>query len=276
MMKHSVGIATGLASLFVLPMALGQQDVERFNEALNEISHAIDVMTGIDQALKEEPDRGIGLVLSATEAPHLEQRGLDDRLGSLRKEVSLLQMELDALESPSATMTLQPFVRSEPAADGGSPDARVESPVRTMITGLDDSLRAEISRRETSQAGRPFSGTGTGMSTGTNRSAEGPEHGGYTADPLGQAQACYRTGRFQQGLELLEELEGTTALYWKARCLDRLERLDEALALLAQIKAEEGDSYEGRRAAKDLEFIEWKQTFLQKLPSGMQDGGSDG
>ena len=104
MMKHSVGIATGLASLLVLPAALGQQEVERLNEALSEISHAIDVMTGIDQALQEEPGRGIDLVLSATETPHLEQRGLDDRLGSLRKEVSLaLQEAKDALRQGNVT-----------------------------------------------------------------------------------------------------------------------------------------------------------------------------
>jgi len=275
MMKHSVGIATGLASLLILPAALGQQEVERLSKALNEISHAIDVMTGIDQALQEEPARGIDLVLSATEAPHLEQRGLDDRLGSLRKEVSLLQMEVDALESPGATMTLQPFVRSGPARVDGVPDSMVTPPV---VTGLDDSLRAAISQREVSRVGRsdPLALSGTGASTDAFEAVQSPEHGGYTADSLGQAQACYRVGRYQQGLDLLRELEDTTALYWKARCLERLERLDEALTLLTRVVAEEGESYAGRRAAKDLEFLEWKQAFLRKLPTGMQDGRSDG
>jgi hypothetical protein len=277
MMKHSVGIATGLASLLVLPAALGQQEVQRLNEALSEISHAIDVMTGIDQALQEEPGRGIDLVLSATETPHLEQRGLDDRLGSLRKEVSLLQMEVDALESPGARMTLQPFVPSGPAAGGGGRDSMVNPPV---VTGLDDSLRAAISRREVGRVGRsgplPLSGSGSGSGTFTNETPESPEHGGYTADPLGQAQACYRVGRYQQGLELLRELDDTTALYWKSRCLERLDRLDEALAFLTRVVAAEGESYEGRRAAKDLEFLKWKKAFLQKLPEGMQDARRDG
>ena len=65
MMKHSAGIAAGLASLLVLPAALGQQDVEFLSEALNEISHAIDVMTGIDQALQKGRGDGIELVLGA-------------------------------------------------------------------------------------------------------------------------------------------------------------------------------------------------------------------
>ena len=35
-------------------------------------------------------------------------------------------------------------------------------------------------------------------------------------------------------------------------------------------------SYEGRRAAKDLEFLEWKKAFLHRLPEGMQDARRDG
>jgi tetratricopeptide (TPR) repeat protein len=292
MMKHNVAIATGLASLLVLPTALGQQDVAQLDDALREISHALEVMTGIEQQIQAQPERGIDLVLSATEVPHLEQRELDGRLDTLRNEVSLLQMELDALDSPGMTMTLQPFVPSGPAPDALG---RMADPSRAgaLATGLDDSLRATLSNRQASRSARSGQSSSRTASNPTHDPAHDPAHDptrdpsydpsrqapefeGYTADPLGQARTCYRVGQYQRGFDLLVELEDLEALYWKARCLERLERLDEAIALLNQIVTAEPDSYQGQRAAKDLEFYEWKKQFMQKLPTGMQSRRREG
>lgn len=261
MMKHQLAIATGLAALFVLPAATGQDGVEKLERALTDIEHALDVMTGIDARMQEDPEQAIDLVLSATEAPPLDPVRLDDRLGSLRKEVSLLQMELDALESPGSARTLQTFV--PPTAD----QERAEAPPQPLTTGLDDALRSALGSQEPIRRTEPRHATPTAATEGP-----APEYEGYSADPLGQARACYRTGRYDRALALLDQLEEPEALYWRARCLERLDRLDEAIALLERVAAAEGDSYEGQRAAKDLEFFRWKKGFLEKLPGGMQEG----
>ena len=67
-----------------------------------------------------------------------------------------------------------------------------------------------------------------------------PEGKGYSANPLRQAKACFRAGRYQQGLDILEAVTPfTEGDYWRAKLLDRLGRTDEALLLFASVEVAE-------------------------------------
>jgi hypothetical protein len=88
----------------------------------------------------------------------------------------------------------------------------------------------------------------------------------YSADPLRHGIACYRAGRYEEARALLAPLETPASLYWHARTLERLELLEEAVAVMERVVAQGGDSFEARHAATDLEFLRWKRDFMQSLP----------
>ena len=92
-----------------------------------------------------------------------------------------------------------------------------------------------------------------------------PEGEGYSADPLRHAIACYRAGRFAEVLGLIGPDErDLEALYWRARALAQLERVDEALETLGRVIERGKDAGVVERARTELEFLEWKREFERR------------
>jgi hypothetical protein len=272
MMKHHTTLATGLAAVLAVPVLTGgQEELGPLEDALAGTVRALEILGGMEERVSEAPDEVAGWIRTATETPHLEGRALDDRLTVLRREVSLLQMELDTLEDPGSAKDAATPGTTAPALTG--PGA---SPLPRISTGLDASLRELLSREMTARTEPPAS-QGRAVSAGQEvaRLAPRPEADGYSADVLGQARACYHAGRYEDGLVLLERRNDVRSLYWRARCLTRLERYDQAADVLKRIVELEGDSYEGRRAATDLEFVKWRKDFGANLPQGLKKPVSD-
>ncbi|HTF87804.1 MAG TPA: hypothetical protein VK843_05300 [Planctomycetota bacterium] len=81
---------------------------------------------------------------------------------------------------------------------------------------------------------------------------------GFIADRSRLGRACWRGGRYLEGVAALEPIAGDSqADYWRARCLEKLARNKEALELYRKVIAASGESPEGRSAREDLEFLEW-------------------
>jgi len=81
---------------------------------------------------------------------------------------------------------------------------------------------------------------------------------GFVADRSRLGRACWRGGRYLEGVAALEPLAGDPRSdYWRARCLERLSRHTEALQLYRHVVEVAGASPEGRSAHEDLEFLEW-------------------
>ncbi len=263
MRLHSV-LSAGLAAFFVLPTALpslgiSQDDLHLLEDALSRTVRALEVMGTLEERLRSPDPSMIELVLSSTEPAHLPTAEGGERLETLRREVSLLQMEVDSLEASSSTCP------ADPARPG-------------ITTGLDEetrqSLRMPLHPEEPSTA-EPLAAPSTERTSEPSKETQ-PELPGYSADPLRQAMACYRAGRHERALSLLESREDLEALYWRSRCLTQLERTDEAIALLTRIIESAGDSYAGRRAESDLDFLRWKKDFRARLPQSPQSGGPPG
>jgi hypothetical protein len=271
MLRFQFAIASALAPLLVVPVFVGQGSIATLQDALSGTRRALEVLKGLEERLRQDPAAALGLILSATEAPSGDELQRDARLESLRNEVNLLQMELDAMQSPvlgpdgavqsalGARLPLDPLG----ARPGTGP-----APSAGITTGMDDSLRALFSEPPAARAVLR-----SGPTTQHDRSAASPaagadEHGAsaYSADPLRHGIACYRAGRFAEAHELLAPLEGASALYWQARALERLERVDEAIAVMERAIATGGEGFEQRRAQTDLEFLRWKRDFLATLP----------
>jgi len=264
MMRFHTAITGGLATLLVVPVFVGQAEIATLQDALGGTVRALEVLHGLERKLQEEPTAALGLVLAATEPPVGTDETRDQRLETLRDEVNLLQMELDARESPVM------------GADGAvAPMLGTREPLRPpqaaqtlgITTGIDDSLRALLSEQPASRApgaSAPSRSSEPGMAS---NAAVAPEvHDGYSADPLRHGIACYRAGRYAEALERLSPLDDGQALYWKARALERLERLDEAVATMERAVARGGEGFEQKRAETDLEFLRWKRDFVATLP----------
>jgi len=262
MMKFQATLVTGLAALLVAPrMTLGQDEVAALENALAQTVRALEVVSGLETRLAVEPEATVPLVITATEATALgvTEETLDGRLASLRSEVSLLRMDLDALENPMA-------------GDPRTAPTAVRAP--DVSTGLDESILSLMRRSVDPGADPTGPQPGPTASTTPARTTKSPtiDPSQYTADPLGQAKASYNAGRYEDGVLLLEGRTDDASRYWLARCLTRLERYDEAVKLLEDVVRTAGDTYEGRRAATDLEFAKWKRDFDQKLPQGLKKG----
>jgi tetratricopeptide (TPR) repeat protein len=258
MLRFQTALASLLGSALVAPVFLGQGSIATLEDALAGTQRALEVLKSLEQRLQEDPGAALGLLLSATEPAALDEPQLDARFESLRNEVSLLQMELDALQSPQ-------LAAGTPGAGAAPlPVLPLSSEPAWVTTGLDDSLRALLASDAPVSPVRP---------TLRMEGADAPDAGAnaYSADPLRHGIACYRAGRHAEALALLAPIEGATALYWTARTLERLERLDEAVATmeraLAKASAATGETpgFEPRRAESDLEFMRWKRDFLRGL-----------
>lgn len=265
MMRFHTAIASLLASVLVVPVFLGQGQIATLQDALNGTRRAIEVLKGLEERMQTEPAAALQLVVSATEAPVGDDVERDKRLEGLRNEVNLLQMELDAMQSPMLAVdgTVQSAMGGSAAL--GTPGTGA-APVIT--TGMGDELRALLSEPPATRKilrGEPGAGR-----TASEPSAEAGGSGGenaYSADPLRHGITCYRAGRYTEAYELLVPLQDASALYWLARTLERLERLDEAVKTMERAIQKGGEGFEQRRAETDLEFLRWKRDFLKGLPA---------
>jgi len=265
MLRFQTLVASVLAPLLVVPALLRQGQLTTLQDALAGTQRALDVLKSLEQRLQADPAASMGLVLAATEAPTGDEEQRDQRLESLRDEVNLLQMQLDAMSGP----VLGAGGAVQSALGGDAPIAPAPAAPSGISTGLDDSVRALLAPPSTHASGRaePLRPAQAGRES---EPADGAERA-YSADPLRNGIACFRAGRFGEAYELFAPLDGAAALYWKARTLERMERLDDAIdamerALRAGSGADGAAGFEQRRAQTDLEFLRWKRDFLAGLP----------
>ena len=268
MLRFQTAAASLIGSALVLPVLLGQGSLATLQDALSGTTRAIEVLKGLEKRLQDEPAAVLGLVLSATEVPSGDERQSEERLDALRSEVNLLQLELDAMQSPllAADGAVQGALGTREPLDVRSP-----APAAGITTGLDDSMRALLQGVPAPKNAVVDETRGTaprGSARGGDaRTAEATEaQPSYSADPLKNGIACYRAGRFAEALELLTASSDAPALYWRARTLERLERIDEAIQTLELALQKGGQAPELRRAQTDLEFLRWKRDFLASLP----------
>lgn len=119
----------------------------------------------------------------------------------------------------------------------------------------------------------PSGGTdGTAASDTSSTKSTGAPVSGYSANPLRQAQACYRAGRYEQGVKILATVEpDVTVDYWRARLLEKSGRVAEAIDLFAKVEAAEDAGALAEAAKREREFAEWRLDFERR--AGVTSGG---
>lgn len=265
MLKLEYAINAIIAGILVVPaVTLQGKETRSLEEALRETSRALEILSGIQKSEKPSATGALELVKQATEPPITDPLRRDALLVTLREDVGRLQMLYD-----EALRTRGPRTSAEPVPVFDTPASRgVAAPMAFSITtGLDDEARRNMFGASTTPIATSLN-RGAGLAKRPANDATSAEAPGFSADPLRQAQACYRAGRYAESLALLKTIAGDVrATYWSAKALERLDRAPEAIDLYKKVAAAGDAGYLAQRAKDDFEYLEWKRDFAGKLAS---------
>ncbi|MCA8980458.1 MAG: tetratricopeptide repeat protein [Planctomycetes bacterium] len=248
MLKFTYIANLGILGMFAVPPALQGTGSFGLEKALEETVTALDDLTQTQATITAGDYAAVDELLASTESPVANPQESTAIKNKLRDEVSRLQMALDTLES-----------------DYVLPPVTVESvgatqPKRT--TGLTDSQRSEIGGILVPVPG--------GKQTSEILTEEGTasfERAGFTASYARHGRAYYRAGRYEEGIALLRHAPENDAesMYWRARCLERTNKLNEAVAAYTKVIENPSAGSLADRAKDDRGFIEWKIAFSSKV-----------
>lgn len=272
MLKLTGALGAAAAALHVIPTAtLGEGEADTLASALAGTLQALEILGGIEQELERPSSGDVEMVLAVTEPAFLERPALDAMLDSLHGEVNALQIELDLLAHRAHT--------GELTATAGSGLPPLPARPGAVSSGLDESTR-ELLRG----IGRPAPVEHPAPPPVMEPEPAAPEPeplppaepAEYTADALLQARACFRAGRFAQGIELLEPLKkDPEARYWLARCHEQLGDYDRAEELYRAVTADENAGLKAELARDHLEFLPFKRRFAPVDKGDKGGGGGD-
>ena len=262
MMKFTQMVNMGIASILVIPaVALQGEAPGSLEQALHETVATLDHLVKIQTKLEEADTAGIGMILAATEPALPATPERDGYLETLRQDVSRLAMRLDISEGE---LPIQIDVPERQMINGDA-TPKSNEPMRSgpRTTGLDETQRQALS----GVIAPRFDTKSSAASLKQRKSLE-PED--YVADPMRLGRSYFRAGRYDEGVKILEKTPGMEAIYWLGRCLEKLERVEEAIAAYEKITLSGESGYVVDRARNDLEFLKWKRDFRRPTPEKNQ------
>jgi len=258
-MRTGLFTNAAIASVLVVPAITLQGGAPASLEAsLERTLISLETLTGIGHGVESGQRDAVGALIASTEAALPNPRVRDELLSSLRVDVSALERELDGLHGPASAQ--DSLVPSSISSAGLPPVAPTH--------GMDEATRRLLAQptriRPLATSSAPTTGTGA-ASADTARTEPKKrkfEAAGYTADALALARAYYRKGEWMDALALLQGRDTVPAeTYWRARCLEKLERNTEAVAAYEKVMAHPDGGWEAQRAREDLDFLRWRMKF---------------
>ena len=67
-------------------------------------------------------------------------------------------------------------------------------------------------------------------------------------------------------------MDSLRSRYWRARCLEKLNRNDEALSAYAELVADPAAGDIALRAGEDLDFLRWRMEFMARHKAATKKG----
>ena len=246
MLKFTYLANLGILGLFAVPPALQQGGGFGLESALNETIEALDGLTTTQQRVQAGDYTAVDELLQSTEAPVAGPQESSAIMTRLRDEVSRLQMALDTLESD--------YVLPPINVETTEPERRP--------TGLTDEQREKIGGILV-----PVPGGKQTSEILTEVGTASFERDGFTADYARHGRAYYRAERYEEGINLLRHAseDDAEAMYWRGRCLERLDRLNEAVQAYTKVIENPRAGSLAQRATDDRDFLEWKIAFSSKV-----------
>jgi hypothetical protein len=285
MLKAMLPLTSMLGVLYAVPLAVQDQAPRTLQSALDETVRSLDVLRGI--ATVDRPD--VGLVRAATETPLADPNERLARLDRLHGDLSRLEAHLELLRSGVAPATI--FVSTATGAApvptlglGDGEVARLLEATRAPLapppaapeTGRERTPRPSIGDTQRTNGETPLDGSAP-TTGGSNTSGELPPPPMDESLAFAKARAAYLAGQFDRALTAFQSgPDDPRHRYWRALCLDRLGRVEEALALYdVVINDPDGGEYV-ERARSDADFLRWKSDFGKPQPAPVSETPAEG
>lgn len=287
MLKAMLPLSTVFGLFAAVPMSAGQEP-RTLSEALADTIETLEVLRGYRSADPRTIEQD--LVVDVTEPALGDPQARVERLQTLGNDLDRLHAHLELLQSgalpasaPIATFD-RPTVPTVGLAEGelerlvaNSRRARLpvqpataEDPTATSLantTGLrpGPSGPPPNAPNASGDANDPSTASGSG-STGTastDADSTTPADDDARAEiAFAKARAAYFAKRYDTALAEFEAgSDDARHRYWRARCLEQLDRLEEALALYDTVVADPTAGDLADKAKGDGDFLRWKLDF---------------
>lgn len=267
MLKLAQCIHMGLATVLVVPaVTLQEPPAGDLRGALSETVRALESLADIERRLQAGDTTGVDMILQRSEAPGLSAMDTDSLLFDLRNGVSQLQLELDELLAASGGPSPMHVGNAGNTTVIG-PDAIPTQP-GTGSTGATGAAHIGLNNEQRERIGDIRPPVPVREPASVARSARKSfEPAGFSADPVLHGRAYYRAGRYAEGLSLLATVpDDVKAIYWSGRCLEKLDRGQDAIGMYRQVIDHLDAGYLADRALLDIDFLEWKLRFENEIP----------
>ncbi len=270
--------AAGAALFLAFPgMRFSADNLAALEVALRDIEHALEVLNGVEERSTQGELVSSAMLRGLTEAPGETPSASDQKLEALRDQVSLLQAELDVLETGPGEQGAPAAELAASLAHAFVPSTKEDVAPPPVATGLSLEQRALLTGEAPAHApelrtSAPATRPKLGAEPAGHAPADPAAAETYSADRMRHAETCLRAGRYKEGFALIAALTDPAALSLQARFLEKLGRLDEAIKTLETV-VPKLEGFEARRAQSDLEFYKWKRDFLTRLPPEAPGGG---
>lgn len=257
MLKFTYLINFGLAGALIVPSMTQQLgSVEQLESSISNTDQAIAALTRLQERLQVGEYVAVEGILRATEQPFGDPRERSILLDRLRDEIGQLEATVQSVEMRATLPHTQedPTKNLQPASPTGSATG-------SATTGLSQEGRDAL---EGIWPPVPGETSAVVRKTGEHISFE---EDGFTVDAVRHGRAYYRAGRYAEALRLISTRKGEpVADYWAGRCLERLDRPQEALvAYLSVENNPNAEPADVARAKNDREFLEWLVDFDRKV-----------
>ncbi len=259
MLKFTYLINFGLAGALIVPsVAQKMGSIEHLENAIANTDLAIEGLSRLETDLQAGDYSAVQQVLESTESPFGGAQERSVLLDRLRDEIGQLEAQVEKIDQRATLPHLQE-----------DPTENIDA--ETPTVGLSQQGRDTL---EEIWPPVPGSNTPAVRKSGDRLKFEDD---GFTVDALRQGRAYYRAGRYKEALRLIETRKGDPeADYWIGRCLERLDRTQEAIAAYAGVEAAVESGPLADRAKADREFLEWLINFDRKVRDLRGESGEGG
>ncbi len=232
-----------LCVLLGVPLVTTQGvDVNSLSQALQATMTALDELARLEAEPAPRQPSQIERIRALTESPLEDAARRDALLEELRRDVAELESRVERGAQASSSPNQSAPLLQRPVG----PSIGLSEDMRRALSSVPPVEGASISMLP---ALKPASSTAV---------TQAFEQDGYAADPMRLAMTCFRAGNHAKALNVLAGRTDAASRYWRARCLERLGRNDEARKDYQSVIDDPQAGELEARAREELDFLNWR------------------
>jgi len=268
MLKAMLPLSTALGLFAAVPMS-ADKEPRTLSDALADTIETLEVLRGYRSADPKTVEQA--LVLEVTEPALGDSQARVERLESLSTDLERLHSHLELLQAGALPATAPVALADSPAVPTVG---LAEGELERLVANSRKALLPTVSPEETAPTTPPPVVPGPPPPSATNTNDDGEPAASNTSAPadeddtqvldiaFAKARAAYFAGRYDTALAEFEAgPDDARHRYWRARCLEQLDRPKEALDLYQTVVDDPTAGDLATKAKGDADFLRWKLDF---------------